>query len=770
MGDKMDEKNKLLAILINIGYKIKKSYFMVDISDDVFKEILKTQLTPYLNIKESDLQKAKETFEAQLRKQLNEIVIKHCLEKETFTKISNYISTMIDLNSDSQTCINSLNSVSTFLNNYNIPLHLKIISMLINKNNEVNHAVKEIVDNFIISRRSISLNKITNNKFILALIDCYCVVNNIYTGNTKSTFSNDCCSDSLESDENYYSDYFDDSDTVDIVKLYLNNLNFSVLSEEEERNLFIKYREGDKNAKEQIIEHNLRLVVSIAKKYSNNREELLDLISEGNLGLLRAVDKFDLNKNCKFSTYATWWIKQAITRAIDEKRRIVKLPVYFGQTILTYKRVRKQLEQILYEEPSDDLIAEKMGISIEQLQFIKGYEHDVGSLNSYVGEEDDAEIGDFVPSEEDAVETSVLDKIMIEGMYELLNLCSTNERDKDIMYKRFGIGGEEREHTLEETAQIYGITRERVRQIESKMLRNMQNKIKAYPNILFELASKKSSKSISTTSIAPVKKKHQIGGSSPKSIYELCSSTKSELVDLGISRLKDEADIKVAHLAWGDDFSTPSRDASITNEDKIAFYSRVIPKIRKNINDEIAVVKAENRASSIYDTFIEYNREIVDECIKTLPISYIEIIQKREQAITNLCYTGLTEKENTKYTNCIIPRLRKMLANVGESTYGALTQEDCNKFYSIIKNSDLAFIFKILDVDYAMILLFYLGFYNNTSYTIKAIAKLYNKSKEEIRVIVNNSAIKFINEEEKYKTNVSRGKILVKLLPNQEIK
>ena len=199
-------------------------------------------------------------------------------------------------------------------------------------------------------------------------------------------------------------------------------------------------------------------------------------------------------------------------------------------------------------------------------------------------------------------------------------------RRNKVKNQRYGLYGKEAK-TLEDTGKELNITRERVRQIESKMLRNMQNKIKAYPNILFELASKKSSKSISTTSIAPVKKKHQIGGSSPKSIYELCSSTKSELVDLGISRLKDEADIKVAHLAWGDDFSTPSRDASITNEDKIALYSRVIPKIRKNINDEIAVVKAENRASSIYDTFIEYNREIVDECIKTLPISYIEIIQ-----------------------------------------------------------------------------------------------------------------------------------------------
>lgn len=148
-------------------------------------------------------------------------------------------------------------------------------------------------------------------------------------------------------------------------------------------------------------------------------------------------------------------------------------------------------------------------------------------------------------------------------------------------------------------------------------------------------------------------------------------------------------------------------------------------------------------------------------------MSYIELIKKREQQIANLCYTGLTANETKKYFNIILPKIRRMLGSIEDEVVNdVLTQEDCTKLHYMIKNSDLAFIFKILEVDHAMILLFYIGFYNNTSYTLKTIAKLYNKSKEEIRVIINNAAIKFINEEEKYREYESSRKILEKLLPS----
>lgn len=154
-------------------------------------------------------------------------------------------------------------------------------------------------------------------------------------------------------------------------------------------------------------------------------------------------------------------------------------------------------------EPSSALIADRMGITVDELRQIQKYELDVGSLNSYVGEEEDSEIGEFVPSEEESVDTKVINKIMAFGIYKLLDMCSSNERDVKIMYKRFGIGGESRTHTLEEIAQTYGITRERVRQVENKMIRKMQNKLKANPNILFELGIEGST----STNVPYVKKK-----------------------------------------------------------------------------------------------------------------------------------------------------------------------------------------------------------------------------------------------------------------------
>lgn len=754
------EEKELLQVLTNMGYKIKKDYFMIDLSEEEFREILQKHLKVYATTNEVDLLKIKRVFSNQLRKELNSILLKQYQEEKVFDKINAHLSSLIDIDSDSKTCIASLNNIYLFFKNLGITMDADLVGKLIDRNLGINKAVKKIVEENATLIESNQFNKITSNGFVVSLIDYYCMINNMESTNDNKERENIDIEVFDRDNEDYY---FDKTDSIDILKLYLNSIKIPVLTIEEERDLFSRFNAGDMKAKEKLAEHNLRLVVSIAKNYSKNREELLDLLEEGNLGLLRAIDKFDLEKKCKFSTYATWWIRQAITRSIADKSRTLKVPVYFGQKLSLYKKVRNELEQIVMGEPSSALIADRMGITVDELRQIQKYELDVGSLNSYVGEEEDSEIGEFVPSEEESVDTKVINKIMAFGIYKLLDMCSSNERDVKIMYKRFGIGGESRTHTLEEIAQTYGITRERVRQVENKMIRKMQNKLKANPNILFELGIEGST----STNVPYVKKKNKISGSNPKSIYELCPNTKEELVALGISKLDEKKDIELVQLAWGNDFTNPTCTANITKEDKTILYSRVIPRIRNNINNEIAVVKAQNRAISIYDTFIDHDKSNVDKCIMSLPMSYIELIKKREQQIANLCYTGLTANETKKYFNIILPKIRRMLGSIEDEVVNdVLTQEDCTKLHYMIKNSDLAFIFKILEVDHAMILLFYIGFYNNTSYTLKTIAKLYNKSKEEIRVIINNAAIKFINEEEKYREYESSRKILEKLLPS----
>ncbi len=260
----------------------------------------------------------------------------------------------------------------------------------------------------------------------------------------------------------------------DHVKMYLKEIGkVNLLTAEEEFDLAKRMSEGDEEAKKRLAEANLRLVVSIAKRYVGRGMLFLDLIQEGNLGLIKAVDKFDYTKGYKFSTYATWWIRQAITRAIADQARTIRIPVHMVETINKLVRVSRQLVQELGREPTHEELAKELNMSVEKVREISKISQEPVSLETPIGEEEDSHLGDFIPDDDAPAPSEAASFVLLkEQLAEVLKTLTP--REGKVLRLRFGLD-DGRQRTLEEVGKEFDVTRERIRQIEAKALRKLRH-------------------------------------------------------------------------------------------------------------------------------------------------------------------------------------------------------------------------------------------------------------------------------------------------------
>ena len=540
--------------------------------------------------------------------------------KKMLDLLNVFVDKEFDDSNTFDTAINNLKKLSTLFDEYDFTPSLDLLEDLIKSNKKLHLCINLVYVEYTEQLNGMSskgINKNFDDSFVVSLIDAYCSVNSI---------------DVVE-EQNYEDD--DNIDYIDSTKAYLSSIGkFSVLTPEEEKELAIEITKGNKYARTQLIESNLKLVVSIAKRFQAFGIPLLDLIQDGNLGLIKAVEKFDVTRGYKFSTYATWWIKQAIMRGIADKSRNIRLPVHTHEKLRIYKKATIELGTKLGRKPTVEEIISNYNLTIEEINNLEKIQSETVSLDTPIGDEEDSRLGDFIPDAGESIEDTVMNSNLHDEIIDLFDECNLTNKEKNVLILRYGLNGDD-PMTLDYVGKIYKVTRERIRQIEAKALRKIRKSKKVrklsiyidssiYEDVHFSIDNKESKKS----------------NYEDISLYEMFSEFSKSDVDDMLLRLNSD-DLKLLHKKYGYNFYN-NNVKKLSEEDEEAF---VILKKRmkyllshKRVNyfrkiDKRKVDRSENikedklTVLSNVDNNLKSDEEIIDECKKIMDysINYISL-------------------------------------------------------------------------------------------------------------------------------------------------
>ncbi len=510
-------------------------------------------------------------------------------EEKKFPKIvNNFIKKNIKPQNKYQDNIISFEKIVNFFHDFDCFPPPNLLIELIDKNDTLNKILQDVVENNLEILQKYDIDSKFSDDISKNFIELYCLKNNI-----------EIKKDNDIQEEDYTEFITDITNTVytdDSVKMYLQEIHKPILTKEQEKSLALRIRNGDEKAKELFIERNLRLVIKVARKYTGHGISFLDLIQEGNLGLIKAVDKFDVTKGYKFSTYATCWIRQSIQRSLGDKSRNIRLPVHLYEKVKKYELLKKELSLKFNREPTFEELSKKMRVSIDTIYKYERLEHDTISLNMIVGDED-SELEDFISLSTESIDNQFIEEDLKDVIENLLKNSNLTTKEIDILKLRFGIGTNDPK-TLEETGKIYGVSRERIRQIQEKALKKIRRSYNVKELAIYMDNPKEAQKNIDRYrlkyqqhSLQKIKLKdrkeselkmemqEKTKRKSKDNLYEYFSDYSKPEVSKVISRL-DEDELELLHKRYGDNLLEPVKN-DIDADEKKVIISNIIPRIQR---------------------------------------------------------------------------------------------------------------------------------------------------------------------------------------------
>ncbi len=531
-----DELYKLLTpTLIKIGKEysyISSSNTAIDnwlkkIVEEKYKKIINSDKITSIN------------FSAIVKKNISHYLKKTFTEENGLEIFNRYVDKNIKEGKETQY---SLKKIADFFYGFDYYPSNEIYLSLLN-NKRVSKILAKVVDEKKYLLGKIDIEKIFKDDISTSFVETYCMLNNIKFVQDDIDIDNDI------------DNYMDDK-----VANY-SSLGTSLLTEEEKMELLIRVKQGDKRARDIMVEKNLRLVIKIAIKYQGRGLEISDLIQEGSIGLMKSIDRFDLKKGCRFSTYATWWIRQAIVRATQEQGRAIRIPSHLNEKSSKIKNVVINLEKELCREPTTEEIANKLNISTKKIEKILNLSQTITSINQRINDDNYSELGDFIENNTATPEEATIEKVTAEEIRDKLSIL--NDRQQQIIKLRFGLDGDEPK-TLQEIGDIIGCTRESVRLIELKILKKLKHSMYKW----------RDEKTISKSDV-PV-----YNSRTKNNIYDYFREYSKEEINEVIEELGDRA-LTVLHMRYGDDFANLIFDSNLTEQDKNYLKRYIFPKLKK---------------------------------------------------------------------------------------------------------------------------------------------------------------------------------------------
>lgn len=612
-----DEVFSSLLPTIKSIYKVFK---YTGISFDDYSDIVLDEIS------EMDGKVEETVFKSKLKKRMNNEVSKMLTDSDTASRIiSSYLDLKVPKVNSYESAVKAFKKLDSFFNKYDFFMGQELLIVLLSNNEKFSSMTSYILKE---KENDIALGNsedIFDSDFLIYTVKTYFELHDMPIKERK---------------EEIDMSYFDSSSDLDIVSLYINELNAPLLSADEERALLVKIKQGDMEAREKFIESNLRLVVSVAKKFLGRGLPFLDLIQEGNLGLMKAIDKFDLSYDVRFSTYAVYRIKIFISRSIADQSRNIRVPIFRQDELHSYMTKVDNLEKKFGMNLSIGEISMMLGKSVDKIMELEALKNDTVSINAFVGKDNDTELGEFLSTSE-SVEDEVIDSFLPEQVRELLKKSNLSEREKDVLLSRLGIG---RSHVweLKELSKKYGVSKAWIGQVELNALKKLRHLKSVEQFSVYmdnpDLALKK----LEEFRKKPErKKKRKTGkqGSLLKSIYEYFDDFSRGEVDSVLDNL-NEFDKRLVFLRYGEDLDNPVSTDSFGEEETKKFYGSLIPRMRKKLYALQEEAKPKKNNNIRPDVFL--NESLVTKLNRDEYTKLIQILRKPD---VSEVMTGLSMKE-----------------------------------------------------------------------------------------------------------------------------